>query len=83
MKRQETTFPKKETDIITLRNQKGEEKTITRGEYHNAARSASDNYSHDVRKSHRPDHNTPIDRQFHIKDIKDRSGRIVQDFQQS
>jgi hypothetical protein len=71
---------KQETDTITLRNHKGEEKTMTRGEYHNAARHASDNYSHEVSKNHRPDANTPQDRQFHIQHITDRSGKVVQDF---
>lgn len=81
MKRQETTFPKQETDTIVLRNHRGEEKTLTRGEYHNAARHASENYSHNPEKSHRPSESTPKDKQFHIQHIKDRSGRVVQDFQ--
>jgi len=71
---------RQESDIITLRNLKGEEKTLTRGEYHNAARHASDHYSHEVGKSHRPDWNTPKEQQFNIEHIKDRSGRIVQQF---
>jgi hypothetical protein len=71
---------KQETDIIVLKNHKGEEKTLTRGEYHNAARYASDHYSHEISKSHRPDWNTPKDKQFHIQHIKDRSGKIVQSF---
>jgi hypothetical protein len=71
---------RQETDTIVLRNHKGEEKTMTRGEYHNAARHASDHYSHDPSKSHRPESTTPQDRQFHIQKIVDRSGRTVQDF---
>lgn len=56
----------KETEILTFRNHKGEEKKITRGEFRNAARHASDNYSHHPDKQHRPTESTPIDRQFHL-----------------
>ena len=56
----------KESDSLTFRNHKGEEKVITRQEFRNAARYASDHYSHDPSKQHRPQESTPLDRQFHL-----------------
>lgn len=56
----------KETDILTFKNYKGEEKKMTRGEFRNAARYAADHYSHEQGKSHRPEPNTPRDRQFQL-----------------
>lgn len=55
-----------ESDILTFRNHKGEEKKITRGEFRNAAMYASEHYSHDVGKSHRPEDNTKKDLQFNL-----------------
>jgi len=57
---------KKDTDTLTFRNHKGEEKKITRGEFRNAARYAADHYSHDPSKSHRPEPETKKDIQFHL-----------------
>lgn len=57
---------RKESDQLTFRNHKGEEKKITKEEFRNAARYASDHHSHEVGKSHRPESNTPSDRQFHL-----------------
>lgn len=57
---------KKESDVLTFKNYKGEEKKMTRGEFRNAARYAADHYSHEQGKSHRPDHTTPPDRQFNL-----------------
>ena len=57
---------KKDTDILTFKNHKGEEKKMTRQEFRNAARYASDHYSHELGKSHRPEHDTSKDRQFHL-----------------
>jgi hypothetical protein len=57
---------KKETDILTFKNHKGEEKKMTRGEFRNAARYASEHYSHNPDKSHRPENTTPKDRQFQL-----------------
>lgn len=56
----------KESDILIFRNHKGEEKKVSRQEFRNAARHASDNYSHNPSKSHRPNENTPKDRQFEL-----------------
>jgi hypothetical protein len=53
-------------DRLTFRNHKGEEFKITREQFRNSARHASDNYSHEVGKSHRPEPHTPIERQFHL-----------------
>jgi hypothetical protein len=57
---------KKESDVLTFKNFKGEEKKMTRGEFRNAARYASENYSHEVGKTHRPESTTPKDRQFNL-----------------
>lgn len=57
---------KTESDILTFKNHKGEEKKMTRGEFRNAARYASENYSHEVGKTHRPEFDTPKDRQFQL-----------------
>lgn len=57
---------KKESDVLTFRNPKGEEKKMTRGEFRNAARYASENYSHEVGKTHRPESTTPKDHQFQL-----------------
>lgn len=51
---------------LTFRNNKGEEVKITREEFRNAARHASDNYSHEKGKSHRPEPETKKDIQFHL-----------------
>ena len=53
-------------DELTFRNNKGEEKTITREQFYNAARYASDHYSHNPEKSHRPEPETRKDLQFHL-----------------
>lgn len=57
---------KSESDILTFKNHKNEEYKITRGEFRNAARYAADHYSHNPAKSHRPDVDTPKDRQFQL-----------------
>lgn len=55
----------REKDLV-FRNHKGEEKVITRQEFRNAARYASDHYSHHPDKQHRPESTTSLDRQFHL-----------------
>lgn len=65
----------KESDILTFKNYKGEEKTITRQEFRNAARGQQDidhRPKEELRDFNFSQKATPEDRKFHLTHINNK-----------